>query len=118
MPKYKNKFAAQMKQHQIDHLTEQYAEFLKDMDRMHEERIQQMRDEHVEHKARLIKDHEKQKEDLMADATVEVKQNKSKEPKEISPGIIVLPGDYYVEDGVVSPFGIAADDLEVSYEKV
>jgi gas vesicle protein len=117
MPKYKNKFAAQMKQHQIDHLTEDYAEFLKDMDAQHEERIRQMREEHKEHKARLIEQHEKQKEDLLADVVIEVKQNKSKEPKEIAPGIIVLPGDYYVEDGLTGPFGIPADELEVNYEK-
>jgi len=117
MPKYKNKFAAQMKQHQVDTLTTQYAAFLDDMDRMHEERIQQMRDEHKDHKARLIKDHEKQKQDLLAEATVNVKQNKSQQPMQLDGGVIVLPGDYYVDEDVHTPFGISAADLEVSYEK-
>jgi hypothetical protein len=106
-----------MKQHQVNRLTEQYAGFLDDMDAQHEERIKQMREEHKEHKARLIEQHEQQKDDLMADALFEVKQHKGKEPKEIAPGVIVMPGDYYVEDSF-QPFGIVASELEANYEKV
>jgi len=118
MPKYRNKFAAHMKQHQVDNLSEQYGEFLKDMDAQHEERIKQMRADHKKHKDELIAGHEKQKQDLMADVEFDVKQNKSQGPMELAPGIIVLPGDYYVEDGLQGPFGIAAAELAANFEQV
>jgi len=118
MPKYKNKSAAHVKQHQIDTLTEQYATFLDDMDAQHEERIKQMRADHKKHKDELIAAHEKQKQDLMADAVFDIKQNKSLQPMELAPGIIVLPGDYYVEDGLQGPFGIAAAAMATEFEQV
>jgi len=88
------------------------------MDAQHEERIKQMRDDHKKHKDELIAAHKKQKEDLMADAELDIEQHTGKEPLEIAPGIIVLPGDYYVIDGLQGPFGIAAIDFEVNFERV
>jgi len=119
MPKYRNKTVAKMKKHQVEHLTEQYAGFLDDMDEKHNEYIQQVRDDHKAHKARLIEEHEKQKQDLLEEAILDVRQHDGDLPKEIAPGIVVMPGDYYVEEGGINgPFGIAAADIEANYERV
>src|SRR5262252_7590276 len=116
--KYTNKQHAKAKQHQVDHMTEDYAGFLDQMDADHEENIKRMKDEHKAHKEKLIAQHEKQKADLMAEAEIEIMQNDTGEPLELTPDIIILPGDYYAVDPIGGPYGISAADLAANYEKV